>query len=80
MGGEWSSGGSQSQGSQAKQTSVWGLFEVNNPLEELLLLRDMGPGRLEHDCNCEPEALAWSQLESGFTHGDPGHTGIKSTG
>ena len=38
--------------------SVWGLFEVSNSLEWLLLLREMGVVRPECNDNCEPASLA----------------------
>lgn len=39
--------------------SGWGLFEVNNALEEVLLLREMGIARPECNDNCGSESLAW---------------------
>lgn len=39
--------------------SGWGLFEVNNTLEEVLLLREMGIARPECNDNCGSESFAW---------------------
>lgn len=45
--------------SKGPVASGWGLFEVNNALEEVLLLREMGIARPECNDNCGSESLAW---------------------